>query len=102
MIRRPPRSTLFPYTTLFRSILFATPGVYKLYFRWRANEIYTDADPNSANSFYAPLVLNANATPVDPNTDRPNSSHCITSDAVLSMNNQVDPYNNAPLTRSQE
>src|SRR3712207_7251134 len=24
MIRRPPRSTLFPYTTLFRS--FATPG----------------------------------------------------------------------------
>src|SRR2546426_10525991 len=28
MIRRPPRSTLFPYTTLFRSILSnATPGV---------------------------------------------------------------------------
>src|SRR5256885_7107742 len=24
MIRRPPRSTLFPYTTLFRSIVFAT------------------------------------------------------------------------------
>src|SRR3989441_10869719 len=24
MIRRPPRSTLFPYTTLFRSILVAT------------------------------------------------------------------------------
>src|SRR2546430_9737155 len=24
MIRRPPRSTLFPYTTLFRSLLFAT------------------------------------------------------------------------------
>src|SRR5258707_4574480 len=27
MIRRPPRSTLFPYTTLFRSILFlGRPG----------------------------------------------------------------------------
>src|SRR2546429_1862120 len=25
MIRRPPRSTLFPYTTLFRSICLATP-----------------------------------------------------------------------------
>src|SRR4029078_13740714 len=25
MIRRPPRSTLFPYTTLFRSGLFARP-----------------------------------------------------------------------------
>src|SRR5436190_13878669 len=31
MIRRPPRSTLFPYTTLFRSITIPTavpPGVY--------------------------------------------------------------------------
>src|SRR5258708_20087675 len=28
MIRRPPRSTLFPYTTLFRSIeLFETSGI---------------------------------------------------------------------------
>src|SRR2546429_5111803 len=25
MIRRPPRSTLFPYTTLFRSVLIAFP-----------------------------------------------------------------------------
>src|SRR3712207_8263857 len=24
MIRRPPRSTLFPYTTLFRSVIFIT------------------------------------------------------------------------------
>src|SRR3712207_8808175 len=27
MIRRPPRSTLFPYTTLFRSHLFPRPGL---------------------------------------------------------------------------
>src|SRR2546430_12226306 len=27
MIRRPPRSTLFPYTTLFRSNSVALPGV---------------------------------------------------------------------------
>src|SRR2546429_6178527 len=26
MIRRPPRSTLFPYTTLFRSKRFSVPG----------------------------------------------------------------------------
>src|SRR2546422_1908321 len=26
MIRRPPRSTLFPYTTLFRSVLYASNG----------------------------------------------------------------------------
>src|SRR2546430_8986764 len=27
MIRRPPRSTLFPYTTLFRSLQPARPGI---------------------------------------------------------------------------
>src|SRR3990172_6754630 len=27
MIRRPPRSTLFPYTTLFRSVIFVSVGV---------------------------------------------------------------------------
>src|SRR5258706_4109382 len=30
MIRRPPRSTLFPYTTLFRSQAAATPSVRQL------------------------------------------------------------------------
>src|SRR5260370_40826184 len=28
MIRRPPRSTLFPYTTLFRSVTFNQAGTY--------------------------------------------------------------------------
>src|SRR2546430_9131654 len=28
MIRRPPRSTLFPYTTLFRSSLPSPPGLH--------------------------------------------------------------------------
>src|SRR3712207_9369816 len=30
MIRRPPRSTLFPYTTLFRSCLMAAPLLSQL------------------------------------------------------------------------
>src|SRR5258705_7542885 len=30
MIRRPPRSTLFPYTTLFRSSLSAVAGRHRL------------------------------------------------------------------------
>src|SRR5256885_12187872 len=30
MIRRPPRSTLFPYTTLFRSFVFIGKGVREL------------------------------------------------------------------------
>src|SRR3712207_8676388 len=55
MIRRPPRSTLFPYTTLFRS-LKRTPGIYLVGFmgcgkstigRMYADEIgwrFTDLD----------------------------------------------------------
>src|SRR3712207_7220404 len=30
MIRRPPRSTLFPYTTLFRSLLLGHHGLFSL------------------------------------------------------------------------
>src|SRR2546421_5992358 len=29
MIRRPPRSTLFPYTTLFRSVDFDVPMIFR-------------------------------------------------------------------------
>src|SRR3712207_7837559 len=35
MIRRPPRSTLFPYTTLFRSI--QQGGVFRQPMYWRVN-----------------------------------------------------------------
>src|SRR2546425_7204512 len=31
MIRRPPRSTLFPYTTLFRSVVIGARGPYGPY-----------------------------------------------------------------------
>src|SRR2546422_3850765 len=41
MIRRPPRSTLFPYTTLFRSLLQTVPGL----------EIETEYDSVSARAF---------------------------------------------------
>src|SRR3712207_7640506 len=32
MIRRPPRSTLFPYTTLFRSIMYPLTSVHDIRF----------------------------------------------------------------------
>src|SRR5256886_12806361 len=44
MIRRPPRSTLFPYTTLFRSIQdigrkygvrLMGPNIYGFYYTWK-------------------------------------------------------------------
>src|SRR5437870_10694486 len=44
MLRRPPRSTLFPYTTLFRSALCLSGGGYRamlfhLGALWRLNEL---------------------------------------------------------------
>jgi len=44
MIRRPPRSTLFPYTTLFRSVL-AIAGVAVTYFLGTRNAADTSATP---------------------------------------------------------
>src|SRR2546427_12889618 len=49
MIRRPPRSTLFPYTTLFRSLQFLGRAVRN---RW-----FWAGVPLMALSFYALLVL---------------------------------------------
>src|SRR5689334_24276034 len=37
MIRRPPRSTLFPYTTLFRSVIVAASGKLAAYDRNTGN-----------------------------------------------------------------
>src|SRR2546430_8482469 len=44
MIRRPPRSTLFPYTTLFRSLLnrFVVPLGYRSVFALGADALYPD------------------------------------------------------------
>ena len=38
MIRRPPRSTLFPYTTLFRSWTFLLKQLYPFYFDGEVNK----------------------------------------------------------------
>src|SRR2546427_9248586 len=45
MIRRPPRSTLFPYTTLFRSVIVATGN------DWRAVEAGAHAYASRSGSY---------------------------------------------------
>ena len=66
MIRRPPRSTLFPYTTLFRSKI-ASDSAYDLYIAGLAYKVYrgnkllvtyesTNYETNSAGKGSIPKV----------------------------------------------
>src|SRR3712207_8366928 len=81
MIRRPPRSTLFPYTTLFRSDITLTEqvGNYEVY------GAFTN-EPLPAATY----VLNDNGTafeqqPKDRKSTRLNSSHANISYAVFCL-----------------
>src|SRR5258705_3646233 len=72
MIRRPPRSTLFPYTTLFRSTRQIT-----------ANSVADDASTiNLAGNQVAWSVVNG---PIDRKSTRLNSSHLGISYAVFCL-----------------
>src|SRR5689334_23775379 len=68
MIRRPPRSTLFPYTTLFRSIGIAKKGV----------QVALDSD--TMNEFIGLMH-----TFIDRKSTRLNSSHSSISYAVFCL-----------------
>src|SRR2546422_3036288 len=72
MIRRPPRSTLFPYTTLFRSTrLIEEADVFQLF--W------------SSNSMRSPHVRRESAWSSDRKSTRLNSSHGYISYAVFCL-----------------
>src|SRR2546430_7640901 len=81
MIRRPPRSTLFPYTTLFRSLPRAVP------YRSRA-ALRLAALPGALGPLREPHVLGAAVVgwrQVDRKSTRLNSSHSQISYAVFCL-----------------
>src|SRR3712207_7580953 len=95
MIRRPPRSTLFPYTTLFRSALQALPGVARLLHQadWVAGRLldrFARTDENNAlKTGYDPVERRwpdwlARAG-LDRKSTRLNSSHANISYAVFCL-----------------
>jgi hypothetical protein len=64
------QGTDFPRGFASYSIKFSTPGMYKLFYRWRANPVYGQADLNTGNSFRMPNKFNATTvSSVDANTD---------------------------------
>src|SRR3712207_8350232 len=89
MIRRPPRSTLFPYTTLFRSIIagliMAAHGFQKL-----------QAGPGNFGGFLAQLgvplpTLMGYVVTLDRKSTRLNSSHANISYAVFCLKKKILP-----------
>src|SRR5258707_11780753 len=53
MIRRPPRSTLFPYTTLFRSVQFALRHMMKCHLACDQCAPHSDRKSTRLNSSHA-------------------------------------------------
>src|SRR5258708_16890369 len=80
MIRRPPRSTLFPYTTLFRSAdIFGRRRLFLL-----GVGLFAVASATSGAAVN-PGMLVADATAKDRKSTRLNSSHQIISYAVFCL-----------------
>src|SRR5256885_9663664 len=82
MIRRPPRSTLFPYTTLFRSVLpaLATRA------RGRSVSIETSRQPGGHMALSARGVqMEYRDRQTDRKSTRLNSSHLVISYAVFCL-----------------
>src|SRR2546422_7214493 len=80
MIRRPPRSTLFPYTTLFRSVKFMGDTITIAAgqaVRW------TNADPIEHTVTFDGAA--EPGSPVDRKSTRLNSSHGYISYAVFCL-----------------
>src|SRR2546426_2169010 len=81
MIRRPPRSTLFPYTTLFRSRLAGRDGAAVL--RPERGEREADRPEIGARVERVAELLEENR--LDRKSTRLNSSHLVISYAVFCL-----------------
>src|SRR3712207_7921046 len=82
MIRRPPRSTLFPYTTLFRS--FCRDHLGLTYFCYLSAVDWLPSPYGKSEDDSAPAPVDPSA-PLDRKSTRLNSSHANISYAVFCL-----------------
>src|SRR5690242_20967947 len=90
MIRRPPSSTLFPYTTLFRSYSLYHTLNPKVFFQredvWSiAQQITVTADNKKQNTSIDPYYVMMQLPGEDRKSTRLNSSHMSISYAVFCL-----------------
>src|SRR3712207_7306809 len=95
MIRRPPRSTLFPYTTLFRSRAGARDELEAFSHRWqlpvvaswRRPDVFPHDDPRYLGmaGLGAPASVRQRLLEADRKSTRLNSSHANISYAVFCL-----------------
>src|SRR3712207_8407890 len=86
MIRRPPRSTLFPYTTLFRSTAPAPPAVVDTEFTLNGEVVTASVDPRRSLMRYLRDDRGLMGTKDgDRKSTRLNSSHANISYAVFCL-----------------
>src|SRR2546429_7318706 len=87
MIRRPPRSTLFPYTTLFRSQESGTARVACVSPSLRGKHYLSPLSRNLCRRLclHAICCTGGTVTPIDRKSTRLNSSHGYISYAVFCL-----------------
>src|SRR2546422_265579 len=92
MIRRPPRSTLFPYTTLFRSRLHAGAGAQRRHLRLEEHRVLIPHQPQAVGPVREQRPAATEVHPqrhhqrfADRKSTRLNSSHGYISYAVFCL-----------------
>src|SRR5688572_31843056 len=86
MIRRPPRSTLFPYTTLFRSAIVRNAEAHRRAMTITASYLPSTAEGERNPSHLVPeLSRRARGFATDRKSTRLNSSHSQISYAVFCL-----------------
>src|SRR2546427_4350002 len=98
MIRRPPRSTLFPYTTLFRSWLCFKPytlsrEVHLVFSRRDSPDMATQQD-----LLMKKLTTDSHPKQPDRKSTRLNSSHSQISYAVFCLKKKKDTKQTSAIT----
>src|SRR3712207_7564124 len=97
MIRRPPRSTLFPYTTLFRSVESGVPRLdYILQGGFLKGGTYTVlGPPGSGKTILGNQFCFNHVSRTDRKSTRLNSSHANISYAVFCLKKKNTTYDHA-------